>query len=53
MEKRMQVQIGSKKRRIGTTPIEKKSKLAKLKKRSVIKDDPDSIVHMDWLKSKS
>jgi prevent-host-death family protein len=28
--------------------VEKKSKLAQVKKRSVIKGDPEDLVHMDW-----
>ena len=44
------VEIIRKGRRLRIVPEQKPSKLARLKKRSCVVGDPDSIVHLDWAK---
>ncbi len=42
------VEITRKGRRLKIVPIDGPDKLANLKKRDVLKGDPEDIVHLDW-----
>jgi len=44
------VEIARKGRTLRIVPDQKPSKLARLKKRACVVGDPESIIHMDWLK---
>jgi hypothetical protein len=44
------VEIERKGRLLRLVPDQKPSKLARLKKRSLIVGDPDDLIHMDWSK---
>lgn len=48
LESGIPMEIERKNRRLRIVPLEKKSKLANLKKRNSIKGDPEAIVHIDW-----
>jgi len=50
LETGVPVEIVRKGRVLRIVPDLKPSKLARLKKRACITGDPDSIIHMDWLK---
>lgn len=50
LETGVPVEIVRKGRVLRIVPDQKPSKLARLKKRACIVGDPDSIVHMNWLK---
>jgi prevent-host-death family protein len=50
LETGVPVEIVRKGRVLRIVPDLKPSKLARLKKRACINGDPDSIIHMDWLK---
>lgn len=48
LETGIPVEIERKNRRLRIVPLEKKTKLSNLKKRTVINGDPEAIVHIDW-----
>ena len=50
LETGVPVEVERKGRILKIVPEAKPSKLAKLKKRDYLVGDPESIVHMDWLK---
>jgi hypothetical protein len=50
LETGVPVEVERKGRTLRIVPESKPSKLAKLKKRNCLVGDPESIVHMDWLK---
>jgi antitoxin (DNA-binding transcriptional repressor) of toxin-antitoxin stability system len=50
LETGVPVEIVRKGRTLRIVPDKKPSKLARLKKRSCIIGDPESIIHMDWSK---
>lgn len=50
LETGVPVEVERKGRILKIVPESKPSKLAKLKKRDCLVGDPESIVHMDWLK---
>jgi antitoxin (DNA-binding transcriptional repressor) of toxin-antitoxin stability system len=50
LETGVPVEVERKGRVLKIVPEPKPSKLAKLKKRNVLVGDPESIVHMNWLK---
>jgi hypothetical protein len=50
LETGVPVEVERKGRILKIVPEAKPSKLAKLKKRNYLVGDPESIVHMDWLK---
>jgi hypothetical protein len=50
LETGVPVEVERKGRILKIVPEAKPSKLAKLKKRDCLVGDPESIVHMDWLK---
>jgi hypothetical protein len=50
LETGVPVEVERKGRILKIVPEAKPSKLAKLKKRDCLIGDPESIVHMDWLK---
>lgn len=50
LETGIPVEVERKGRILKIVPEAKPSKLAKLKKRNYLVGDPESIVHMDWLK---
>jgi len=50
LETGVAVEVERKGRILKIVPEAKPSKLAKLKKRDCLVGDPESIVHMDWLK---
>jgi hypothetical protein len=50
LETGIPVEVERKGRILKIVPEAKPSKLAKLKKRDCLIGDPESIVHMDWLK---
>ena len=50
LETGVPVEVERKGRILKIVPPPKQSRLAKLKKRKYLVGDPESIVHMDWLK---
>jgi len=42
------VEIVRRRKRLRIIPVDQKSKLSNLRKRDVLKGDPESLVHMDW-----
>jgi hypothetical protein len=50
LETGVPIEVERKGRILKIVPEQKPSKLAKLKKRDCLVGDPESIVHMDWLK---
>jgi hypothetical protein len=50
LETGVPVEVERKGRILKIVPESKPSKLAKLKKRDCLVGDPESVVHMDWLK---
>jgi antitoxin (DNA-binding transcriptional repressor) of toxin-antitoxin stability system len=50
LETGVPVEIERKNRHLRIVPLEKKSKLANLKKRSVMRGSPERLVHIDWSK---
>jgi len=48
LETGVPVEVVRKNRRVRIVPVEKKSRLANLKKRAIMKCDPEKLVHIDW-----
>jgi hypothetical protein len=44
------LEIKRRKGRLRIIPVRKKNKLSNLKKRNIIKCDPEELVHIDWSK---